>query len=67
MQSDDGWCGGLPGNVDEADANGHSLGQPGVQCTDLRMNVGSKSESRPPPNFHNSGVFNTLELESHGT
>ena len=59
--------GGLSGHVNEADADGHSLGQPGVQCTDLRMNVGQKGESRPTPDLHDRGVLHALELERHGT
>ena len=37
----------------EADASGHSLGEPGVEGTDLRMDVSQKCESRPSPNLHN--------------
>jgi hypothetical protein len=61
-----GWGGkGLSGDVDEADANSHSLCQTGVEGTDLRMDVGKKSKTRPSSDFHYQRVLYALEFQSH--
>jgi hypothetical protein len=55
----------LSTNVLEVDVIGHSLGQTGVQGTNLGMNVCQKSKPCPPPNLHYQGVVDALQFQGH--
>jgi hypothetical protein len=43
---------GSAGDIDEVNAGGHSLGQPDIQCADLRVDVDEEGEAGPPSDFH---------------